>query len=165
MNAKTGRCMIAVAATAISLALTAAPGLAVPRSKSMSVQAGTTVRVSNHTYFKAATCQAKAVPKVVIRKNPSKGTLVTKEGELPLRHARTERGQKCIGKPMRTAIVQYIAAPKATGDDTLAYDVIFPASCKRCTNYEVTVTISITADAPPPTTTATPDDESNGGDG
>jgi hypothetical protein len=160
MNRMTRRC-IALAATALAVAVMAAPGLAVPRHKSMSVQAGATARVSNHTYFKSSTCQARAVPKVVIRQKPAKGTLVTKEGELPLRHARTEQGQKCIGKPMRTAIVQYTAGAKATGEDTLAYDVIFPASCKRCTNFEVTVTVSITADAPPPTTTAAPDDDTN----
>jgi hypothetical protein len=161
MNRTTERRIVALAATALALALTANPGLAVPRHKSVSVQAGTTARVSNHTYFKSSTCQARAIPKVVIRRKPTKGSLVAKEGELPLRHARTEKGQKCIGKPMRTAIVQYTAGPKSTGEDTLAYDVIFPASCKHCTTYEVTVTVSITADAPPPTTTAAPDDDTN----
>ena len=162
MKSKIERYVVAAAAATLSLALSACPGAAVPRQKAINVQAGTPTRVSNHTYFKASTCQAPAVPKVVVRRKPTKGVLKVNEGVLPLRRASTERGEKCVGKPMRTAIVQYTASPKASGEDSIAYDVIFPSSCKRCTNYEVTVTISISADAPPPPTSTAPGDDGDG---
>ena len=120
------------------------------------------MRVSNHIYFKSSTCVAPTTPKVIIRRKPTKGTLVVTQGVLPLRHARTEQGQKCIGRPMRTAIVQYTAPKNATGLDTAQYDVIFPSSCIRCTNYEIAVTITITSDMPPETTKSAPPDDGDG---
>ena len=48
------------------------------------------------------------------------------EGVLPLRRASTERGEKCVGKPMRTAIVQYTASPKASGEDSHCLRRDFP---------------------------------------
>jgi hypothetical protein len=146
----------------LGLAITACPAIAEPRQKTMAVQAGTAVRVSKHTYFKASTCQAPVVPKVVIRQKPTRGVLKVKEAVLPLRRARTELGQKCIGKPMRSAIIEYTASPNASGDDMAMYDVIFPSTCKRCTNYEVTVLMTISADIPPPTSLAPAGDDDDG---
>jgi hypothetical protein len=97
MKKKTMRYVAAAAATALSLAMTTCPSVAVPRHKSMTVQSGTTTRVANHTYFKASTCQSPTVPKIVVRQKPAKGSLSVKDGVLPLRNARTEKAKACIG--------------------------------------------------------------------
>jgi hypothetical protein len=161
MTMKSQSCILALA-VAVALGIAAHPGLAVPRHKTVAVQEGTPTRVANHTYFKSATCEAPSVPKIVVRQKPTKGVLKVTEGVLPLRRARTEQGKKCIGKSMRTAILEFTASPKSSGDDVIAYDVIFPSSCKRCKNFEVTVAVSIGVDLPQPTTSPDTGDDGDG---
>ena len=145
----------AAIAAALGLALAAGPASAVPRHKAVVAKAGAPIRVGNHTHFKFSTCQALSIPKVVIRQKPTKGTLTVTEGVLPLRNTLSEDGEDCIGVPMRTAIVQYTPSANASGDDRVAYDVIYPSSCTQCRQYEVTASISIVKGATPPTSADT----------
>ena len=154
------RYLYAGLASALCVALGAGPALAIAKHRTLLAKPGSLVRVSNHMHFKAATCQAISIPKVIIRRKPAKGTLSVTEGVLPLGGARAEQAAKCIGKPMRAAIVSYIPAAGASGDDALAYDVIFPRSCTNCRNYEITATVSIGGAAPPPTAAADGDEGS-----
>jgi len=136
----TAVCLVAVF---VAVPGAAAEHAAVERHKSIVATAGTAMRVSNHMHFKASTCEAISIPKVIIRQKPGKGTLSVSEGVLPLRHAGSEKAQKCVGTPMRTAIVQYTAYAKASGDDKLAYDVIYPQSCRHCREYKILISVSI----------------------
>jgi hypothetical protein len=143
MSRLLSRSIRAGSAAGLCFALLAAPALAVERHKSIEAEPGKTVRVSNHIHFKASTCEAISIPQIVIRKKPTKGKLAVVEDVVPLGNSRSERGERCIGKPMRAAIVRYTPFANAKGDDTLAYDVIYPRSCTNCRNYEVSVAVSI----------------------
>ena len=156
------RYLCAGLASVLCVGLAADTAFAVAKHRTIQAKPGMLVRVSNHMHFKAGTCQAISIPKVIIRRKPAKGTLSITEGVLPLGGARAEQAAKCIGKPMRAAIVSYIPAAGASGDDALAYDVVFPRSCTNCRNFEVTAAISIGSDAPRPTSTPSSADGDEG---
>jgi hypothetical protein len=136
----------AVLAASLGIALVVEPAFAVERHKSIDAEPGTPVRVANHMHFRVSTCEAISIPKIILRQRPSKGRVTITEGLAPLRSARSERAERCIGIPMMAATVRYTPFANSKGEDTLAYDVIFPPSCTHCRNQEVSVAISIEDD-------------------
>jgi hypothetical protein len=136
----------AVFAASLSIALVVQPAFAVERHKSIDAEPGTPVRVANHMHFRVSNCEAISIPKIILRQRPTKGRVTITEGLASLRSARSERAERCIGVPMMAATVRYTPFPDSKGEDTLAYDVIFPTSCTNCRNQEVSVAISIEDD-------------------
>jgi hypothetical protein len=131
-------------------ALPAEPASANVRQRTARVVAGERIRLGNYIHFKASTCKAMTIPKVIVRKQPAKGTLSVTKDLAVLRKASSERAKACIGKEMRAAIVEYKSLETATGEEQLVYDVIYPDSCRRCRNRQVQVTISVSPPAESP---------------
>jgi len=130
---------------ALALCATAASNAdaALTLQKSVTTAPGTTVRLNSHMHFAFATCQALSVPRIIIEQQPSKGTLSVTEGVAELRTSFSEKGEGCVGRQMRAAVLIYTPFANATGEDTVTYQVRFPHSCNNCTNFEMTVKISI----------------------
>lgn len=131
---------LAVAAAAV---LSAQPALADTRHRTASAVAGEQIRIGRYIHFMAKTCEAKSIPKIVLRGKPTMGTVSITKGVAPLRKARTERGKRCIGKPLAGAVIQYTPLPNAEGVETVVFDVIFPDYCTRCRNRQVHVAVTI----------------------
>lgn len=148
MRRSLNRSIRAGLAASLCLVLVVESAFAVERHKSIDAEPGTPVRVANHMHFRASTCEAISIPKIIIRHRPSKGRVTITEGLAPLRSTRSERGERCIGTPMMAATVRYTPFANSKGEDTLAYDVVFPRSCTSCRNYEISVAISIGDDDP-----------------
>lgn len=134
---------VVVLAVAASAVLSARPALAEKRHRIAQAVAGEQIRLGRYVHFKASTCLARSVPKIVLREKPTKGTLSITKSVAPLRKARTERGKRCIGRPLPGATVQYTPFANAEGVETVAYDVIYPESCTRCRNRQVQVSVTI----------------------
>lgn len=132
-----------VLAAATAAVLAAPPALAETRHRSTSAVAGEQIPIGRHVHFKAATCEALSIPKIVPRGKPAMGTLAITKAVAPLRKARSERGKRCIGTPVAGAAVQYTPLANAEGVETIVYDVIFPKSCTKCRNFQMQVAVTI----------------------
>jgi hypothetical protein len=153
--------IVAAVITICGLAAVCSPALAVPRQREIVAQAGMPSAVNYYTHFKPSTCQAISMPSTVIRRQPMKGTLLFAEKVMPLQKVSGARARNCIGKPIRSVVVQYIPWANASGHDEALYDVIYPRTCPLCQRFEVTLQISIVSGPAPPASANVPTDEGN----
>lgn len=138
---------IVVLAAAVCAALSAQPAFADMRQTTASAVAGEQIRLGSYMHFGAATCEAKSIPRIVLRGKPTKGTLSIAKDMAILRNAHSERGKQCIGSSIPAAIVHYTPFQNSTGTETLVYDVVYPDSCVKCRNAQVQATVTISPPA------------------
>jgi hypothetical protein len=153
--------IVTAAMAVLAILLAVPPASALPRQREIVAQAGTPARVSYYTHFNLSSCEAISMPNIVVRQQPMKGTMLFAEKVLPIQKASGERAQHCIGKPIRSVVVQYIPWANASGDDQVLYDVIYPRTCPLCQRYEVTLKISIVSGPAPPARADAPLDDGN----